>query len=207
VIDERIDLGLIAMLADARPDWSVVMVGPVAKIPMESLPRRPNIHYCGQRGYEELPGLVAGWDVCLLPFALNEATRFISPTKTLEYMAAGKPIVGTPVADVVESHGDIVRIAATPPSFLAACEAALQESSAQRLRREAEMAERVATTSWDATAERMRGLIEGVVAKAARIAGGGRVQAARQHACAAIRRGDHRRRADRAERRLPLRRG
>lgn len=160
VIDERVDLALVAALADARPEWSIVMVGPVVKIAPESLPRRPNLHYLGQRAYEELPALMAGWDVCLLPFAINDATRYISPTKTLEYMAAAKPIVGTPVPDVVESHGDIVRIAHTPEEFVAACSAALAETSRERQRRERAMARRVATTSWDATAERMRSLIE-----------------------------------------------
>jgi protoporphyrinogen oxidase len=160
VIDERVDLGLVAALADAHPEWSIVMVGPVSKIPESSLPRRDNIHYLGQRAYADLPGIVAGWDVCLLPFALNDATRYISPTKTLEYMAAGRPIVGTPVADVVESHGDVVRIAATPAEFVAACEAALEEAPRERARRERAMARQVATTSWDATAERMRNLLE-----------------------------------------------
>ncbi|MCU0758303.1 MAG: FAD-dependent oxidoreductase [Steroidobacteraceae bacterium] len=160
VIDERVDLGLVAALADAHPEWSILMVGPVVKIAEDSLPRRPNIHYLGQRPYEQLPALVAGWDVCLLPFAMNDATRYISPTKTLEYMAAGRPIVGTPVPDVVESHGDIVRIASTPAGFVSACEAALAETPRERERRERAMSRRVATTSWDATAERMRSLLE-----------------------------------------------
>lgn len=160
VIDERVDLDLVAALADAHPEWSIVMVGPVVKIAPESLPRRANLHYLGQRSYQDLPALVAAWDVCLLPFALNEATRYISPTKTLEYMAAGKPIVGTAVPDVVESHGDIVRIANGGAAFVAACEAALAETPRERARRERAMARRVATTSWDATAERMHNLIE-----------------------------------------------
>jgi protoporphyrinogen oxidase/glycosyltransferase involved in cell wall biosynthesis len=176
VIDERVDLGLVAALADAHREWSIVMVGPVVKIAEESLPRRANIHYLGQRPYEELPALVAGWDVCLLPFALNDATRYISPTKTLEYMAAGRPIVGTPVPDVVESHGDIVRIAATPAEFVAACEATLAETPRERERRERAMSRRVATTSWDATAERMRSLLEsgGAAADAADVAAAAR---------------------------------
>ena len=127
VIDERLDLDLLAAVADAHPEWQLVMVGPVAKIAPESLPQRPNIHWLGQRPYEELPALVAGWDLCLMPFALNEATRFISPTKTLEYMAAGKPTVSTPIRDVAEPYGDVVRISATPAEFVAACEALLAE--------------------------------------------------------------------------------
>ena len=95
VIDERIDLGLLERLASARPEWQIVMVGPVVKIDPDSLPRRPNIHWLGQKSYDELPSYLAGWDVAIMPFALNESTRFISPTKTLEYLAAGKPVVST----------------------------------------------------------------------------------------------------------------
>ncbi|HEV7912480.1 MAG TPA: glycosyltransferase, partial [Albitalea sp.] len=115
VIDERLDIGLIDDLASAHPDWQMVMVGPVVKISPDQLPRRPNIHWLGQQPYGLLPQLVAGWDVCLLPFALNESTRFISPTKTLEYMAAQKPVVSTPVRDVCVLYGDHVRIAAAGP--------------------------------------------------------------------------------------------
>src|SRR6185312_9044694 len=100
VIDERLDLDLVARVADAKPAWQIVMVGPVVKIDPAKLPQRANIHWLGQQPYELLPQLVAGWDVCLMPFALNESTRFISPTKTLEYMAAGKPVVSTAIDDV-----------------------------------------------------------------------------------------------------------
>ncbi len=113
VIDERLDLDLLAKIADADSTWQVVMVGPVVKINPDDLPRRPNIHYLGQKTYDELPAYLAGWDVALMPFALNEATRFISPTKTLEYLAAGKPIVSTAIRDVVTPYGEksLVRIA------------------------------------------------------------------------------------------------
>ena len=167
VIDERIDLELLGALADAHPEWEIEMVGPVVKIDGDRLPRRDNLAYRGRRGYEELPGLVAGWDVCLLPFAINEATRFISPTKTLEYMAAGKPIVGTPVPDLVESHGDLVRIESSAAGFVAACEAALAESPSERRRRRRAMCRRVASTSWDATAQRMQELLEAPLRSAA----------------------------------------
>lgn len=162
VIDERVDLGLVGALADAHPDWKLVMVGPVVKIADDSLPRRPNIEYLGQRSYQDLPGLVAQWDVCLLPFAINDATRYISPTKTLEYMAAGKPIVSTPVRDVVECHGEVVRIAATPEEFVAACEAALAYSPQQAAARRARADATLERTSWDATAAQMRTLIDDV---------------------------------------------
>jgi UDP-galactopyranose mutase len=124
VIDERLDLGLIDVLAQAHPEWEIVLVGPVVKIDPATLPRRPNIHYLGQRTYEELPRYLAGWDVCLLPFARNDSTRFISPTKTLEYMAAELPIVSTPITDVAEPFEEIVYLGNSPQEFIAGCEAA-----------------------------------------------------------------------------------
>ncbi len=160
VIDERIDLPLLATLADAHPQWQIVMVGPVVKIDPALLPQRANIHYFGQRDYAELPDFLAGWDVCLLPFALNEATRFISPTKTLEYMAAEKPIVSTPVRDVVEPYGKIVFCANDAAGFVKACERAFGESAPERSRRVLMMREVVQNTSWDATAAGMHEIIQ-----------------------------------------------
>lgn len=160
VIDERIDLDLIDTVAAARPDWQLMLVGPHVKIDPASLPRRKNIHYFGQREYDELPRFIAGWDVCLQPFALNEATRFISPTKTLEYMAALRPIVSTAVADVVTSHGNVVSIAADTSAFLDACERSLSESDGERRAREESMRATLARTSWDDTASQMRDIIE-----------------------------------------------
>jgi UDP-galactopyranose mutase len=159
VIDERLDLALLDGVARRRPEWQIVMVGPVVKIDAASLPRHPNILYTGQRSYAELPGYLAGWDVCLLPFALNDATRFISPTKTLEYMAAEKPIVSTPITDVAEPYGDIVFLARTADDAVAACEAALHESDTERHRRTAKMRAVLAHTSWDTTADTMRQLL------------------------------------------------
>jgi glycosyltransferase involved in cell wall biosynthesis len=104
VIDERINMDLIDGLARARPEWQVVMVGPTAKIDPAALPRYDNVHWLGQQSYDDLPSFITGWDVCLLPFALNEATRYISPTKTLEYMACGRPSVSTAIRDVVEPY-------------------------------------------------------------------------------------------------------
>ncbi|QNA99192.1 glycosyltransferase [Massilia sp. Se16.2.3] len=129
VIDERIDLALVDAVAAARPEWQLVLAGPVVKISEDSLPRRPNIHYLGQQPYDALPRLLAGWDVCLMPFALNEATRFISPTKVLEYMAAELPVVSTAIADVVNPYGHVVSIADGADAFVAACEAALTPAS------------------------------------------------------------------------------
>ena len=161
VIDERIDLKLLEALADAHPEWQLVLVGPVVKIDPASLPRRPNIHFFGKRPYSELPSFLAGWDVCLLPFAINAATRFISPTKTLEYMAAEKPIVSTRITDVSVPYGDVVHIAEDAPAFVKACEGAL-ENSADRSAEVAMMQRIVAQNSWDITAERMHELIEDI---------------------------------------------
>src|SRR5690606_9683131 len=125
---ERFDIDLVRELATRRPDWQLVLVGPVVKIDPETLPRLPNIHYLGPKQYQELPAYLAGWDVALMPFALNESTRFISPTKTPEYLAGGRPVVSTPIRDVVNAYGEsgVVRIADTPTAFIRAVEAALR---------------------------------------------------------------------------------
>ncbi|MDQ3058571.1 MAG: glycosyltransferase [Pseudomonadota bacterium] len=166
VIDERIDLALIAALADAHPEWQLVMVGPVVKIELAQLPRRANIHWLGQQSYEDLPQFMAGWDVCLLPFALNESTRFISPTKTLEYMAAGQPCVSTRIRDVAEPYSHVVAIADSAPEFIRACEALLAESPEHKAGRAEVMKDLVSRTSWDATAQAIHGLIQGLPKRA-----------------------------------------
>jgi UDP-galactopyranose mutase len=127
VIDERLDLDLIRDVAQARPEWSVILVGPVVKILPEDVPDLPNIHWLGAKPYAELPAYLAGWDVATMPFARNEATAFISPTKTPEYLAGGRPVVSTSIADVVRPYGErgLARIADTAQDFIAAIEAAL----------------------------------------------------------------------------------
>lgn len=172
VIDERLDYDLLAALAAGRPAWQIVMVGPFTKVNPDDLPRFPNLHYLGQQPYEDLPAYIAGWDVALMPFALNEATRFISPTKTLEYMAAGRAVVSTPIADVQEPYGHIVYVAAGPEAFAAACEQALSEAPAERRRRQQAADAVLAQTSWDDTAGRMRALL--MDAAQARLADTGR---------------------------------
>jgi UDP-galactopyranose mutase len=129
VIDERMDLALIAGAAAARPSWNFVFLGPVVKIESSSLPRAPNIHYLGSKSYSQLPSYASGWDVALLPFARNESTRFISPTKTPEYLAAGLPVVSTSIRDVRNPYEGLglVRVADSVPEFVAACDAALRE--------------------------------------------------------------------------------
>lgn len=162
VIDERLDIELVDAVASMRPDWHLVMIGPIVKIDPADLPRRANIHYLGGKDYKELPSYLAGWDVALLPFARNESTRFISPTKTPEYLAAGCPVVSTSIRDVVRPYGEngLVHIADTPAEFVAAIEAALKEDNESRI---AQVDAFLAQTSWDRTWRRMAELIEDVV--------------------------------------------
>ncbi len=165
VVDERMDLDLLDGIAKARPDWHLVIIGPVVKIDPATLPRHSNIHYLGGKSYQELPHYLAGWDVALLPFARNESTRFISPTKTPEYLAAGKPVVSTSIRDVVRPYGEekLVDIADTVPAFVDAIAAALEQEQ-----RHAAWLHRVddflSQTSWDRTWQAMHELIEAAIA-------------------------------------------
>ncbi|WP_425228063.1 UDP-galactopyranose mutase [Sphingomonas sp.] len=163
VIDERLDLALIDAVATARPDWQIVMIGPVVKIDPATLPRRVNIHWLGAKSYAELPTYLGGWDAALMPFALNEATRYISPTKTPEYLAAGRPVVSTPITDVVAEYGklDAVGIASTPEQFVAACTRALVLPRGGAWLRAADAV--LAQTSWDKTQTAMAALIDGAI--------------------------------------------
>jgi UDP-galactopyranose mutase len=173
VIDERMDLDLLKAMAEAHPEWQIVMVGPVVKIDPADLPRPGNIHYMGQRGYADLPKFLKGWDVCLLPFARNDSTKFISPTKTLEYMAAERQIVSTPIRDVADIYSDVVLLGDTPQEFIQACEKALAMSAEERETRIKKMREVLSRTSWDATADAMNKLIdEAVASRKAKAAGG-----------------------------------
>lgn len=165
VIDERMDIELLAGIAEAHPDWHLVMIGPIVKIDPAILPHRENIHYLGGKDYKDLPKYLAGWDLAMLPFARNEATRFISPTKTPEYLAAGKPVVSTSIRDVVRPYGDLklVQIADTASEFVAAVEKAMQEDATA-----SEWLSRVdaflAQISWDRTWESMMQLMDSVIA-------------------------------------------
>jgi glycosyltransferase involved in cell wall biosynthesis len=159
VIDERLDLDLLREAAALRPDYHWVMVGPHTKIDPVDLPRAANIHYLGQQAYTDLPGFCKGFDVCMMPFAHNEATRFISPTKTLEYMAAHKPVVSTSITDVAEPYAHIVYLADTPADFVAAVDAALHESPARQAARRAAENDVLARQAWDTIAAQMRALI------------------------------------------------
>lgn len=165
VIDERLDLDLVAAIADADPHWHLCMVGPVVKIDPATLPQRHNIHWLGQQDYSILPLIVHTWDVCMMPFALNEATKFISPTKTLEYMAAEKPVVSTFIHDVVELYGDAVEIAADPAEFIEKIEMLLSEPEEARLARLDASLLLVGRSSWDSTADTIHEAIEAALAK------------------------------------------
>jgi glycosyltransferase involved in cell wall biosynthesis len=158
VIDERLDRELLAGVAARRPDYSFVLVGPVVKIPNDYLPRANNLHYVGMQAYHDLPRFLSNWDAAMLPFARNDATRFISPTKTPEYLAAGRPVVATSIQDVVRPYGELglVHIADEPDSFADALDVALTGASTQW--REA-VDRHLSTLSWDRTWHEMHELI------------------------------------------------
>lgn len=168
VIDERMDIELVRAVAEARPDWHWMMIGPVAKIDASDLPQRENIHYLGMKSYDELPRYIAGWDVAVLPFARNEATRFISPTKTPEYLAAGRPVVSTSIKDVMSPYGELglVHVADEPHEFIAAVETAMHEDPRERLRNADAL---LSQSSWSRTWGRMTELMDDVVQRPSRV--------------------------------------
>lgn len=164
VIDERIDIDLIRKAAEKRPDFQFVMIGPVVKISEDELPRSENIHYLGMKDYAELPAYLAGLDTAMMPFALNDSTKFISPTKTPEYLAAGKPVISTAIRDVVNPYGEknLVRIVGNADEFIQAVEESLKENRAEKLKAADEF---LRQTSWDKTWREMADLIEKAVKK------------------------------------------
>ena len=164
VIDERLDYDLIRHLARSMPDGSIVMIGPVVKVDPDSLPREPNIQWLGQRAYEDLPAFLRAFDVCLMPFALNEATQYINPTKTLEYMAAGKPIVSTAVADVERNFTPIVHIAGSHDAFAGAVKKLAERPDPELIE---QGIERALGASWTATVSAMRGHVLNALARLA----------------------------------------
>jgi UDP-galactopyranose mutase len=165
VIDERFDIELLDQIARQRPDWQFVMIGPVVKIDPASLPNHANIHYLGGKKYSELPDYLAGWDIALLLFARNESTRYISPTKTPEYLAAGKPVISTSIRDVVRPYGELklVEIADTADEFIAAAEKLLARTDrSEWLKRVDAFLENI---SWDKTWAQMSDLIDQAIQK------------------------------------------
>jgi UDP-galactopyranose mutase len=158
VLDERLDRELLRAVAAARPDWHFVMIGPVVKIDPAELPQGPNIHYLGPKSYDQLPDYLAGWDVALILFAHNESTRFISPTKTPEYLAAGKPVVSTSIKDIVHPYGEmeLVRIADSPEEFIAASSESLKPMAEGWI---GSVDQFLSGNSWDTTWNRMWELV------------------------------------------------
>ena len=152
VVDERIDYELLAQLADANPDWNVVMVGPRTKVEESTLPQRPNLHWLGGRDYSQLPAYAKRFDVCLMPFALNEATEYINPTKALEYMATGKPIVSSAVEDVILQFSDVVNIADSHDDFINLCRRAVAIPPRARIQLGIELAR---NNSWEAIVRKL----------------------------------------------------
>jgi glycosyltransferase involved in cell wall biosynthesis len=170
LIDERIDFELIDAVAALRPQWQLVMVGPIVRVDRRQVPRRRNIHWIGQQPYQRLPRLLALWDVALMPFALNDGTRFVNPSKALEYMAGEKPVVSTPLPDVVSLYGDLMRIARRPREFVDACSAVLVETTWQRSERLVRAAATVYRTSWKAHGRHVLGLLSEHLARSEELA-------------------------------------
>jgi glycosyltransferase involved in cell wall biosynthesis len=156
VIDERMNLELLGEVAARKKDWHFILIGPVVKINDEELPRGENIHYLGMKNYDDLPKYLAGWDVAIMPFALNESTHYISPTKTPEYLAGGKPVISTPIIDVKRQYSGLVNFAATADDFISVAEKEIQRDERWLSRVDAMLAE----NSWDKTWLRMSELIK-----------------------------------------------
>lgn len=159
VLDERMDFELVEAVAKRKPEWSFIMIGPTAKISPESLPKLPNIYYLGLKQYAELPQYISGWDIAMMPFAHNESTRYISPTKTPEYLAAGKPVISTPIIDVLRQYGrhGLVNIAGTPEEFVRVAAIALTNPDREEWLENVD--DILSQNSWDKTWQRMMYLI------------------------------------------------
>jgi glycosyltransferase involved in cell wall biosynthesis len=162
VVDERMDYELLAKLAQANPDWSIVMVGPVTKVDPALLPQMKNVHWMGGRDYAMLPAYCKGFDVCMMPFALNEATEYINPTKALEYMATGRPIVSSAIYDVVKNFGSVVKVANSHDEFIELCRAAAKSPDKELIEKGLEMA---SANSWESIVEKMEGHIAAALAQ------------------------------------------
>jgi glycosyltransferase involved in cell wall biosynthesis len=162
VVDERVDYAMVGEMARMRPDWSFAMVGPVVKVDPNLLPHSPNLFWLGGRDYQQLPNYVAAFDVCMMCFAMNASTQYINPTKGLEYMATGKPVISTPVRDVVRQWTDIVHIARNAEEFVAAAQKALENPDHERIQRGLELARQ---SSWENTVLQMQNLIKEAIGK------------------------------------------
>jgi len=165
VIDERFDTELISQVAERKPDWHFVLIGPVVKIDPETLPRRANIHYLGSKKYNELPAYLSGWDISMISFALNESTQYISPTKTPEYLAGGKPVISTPIIDVVNSYGKhgLVHIVKNADEFIDTAAKELSDSDKRQWLQKVD--KHLATDSWELTVHNMRKIMYEAIAE------------------------------------------
>ena len=164
VVDERMDYELLARLADANPNWSVVIIGPRTKVEEGALPRRANLHWLSGREYAALPAYCKGFDVCLMPFALNESTEHINPTKSLEYMATGRPIVSSAVPDVVTNFGGVVKVADSHQQFIELCRQAIQSPDQAAIERGLQMA---AENTWESIVSKLEDHIQDALARKA----------------------------------------
>ena len=162
VVDERVDYNLVGEMARMKPGWSFAMVGPVVKVDPNLLPHFPNLYFLGGRDYSVLPNYCRAFDICMMPFALNAATEYINPTKALEYFATGRPVISTPVKDVVRQHGDLVEIVKTPAEFVRAAERLLGDPPRDRIERAVEKARR---SSWESVVQNMQDLIKEAIGK------------------------------------------
>ncbi|HEX8324749.1 MAG TPA: glycosyltransferase, partial [Tepidisphaeraceae bacterium] len=160
VVDERVDYHLLAEVARMHRNWSIAVVGPVVKIDPNLLPHAPNLHWLGGRDYSVLPNYCRAFDVNMMAFAINKATEFINPTKALEYMATGKPIVSTPVKDVVRQYTDIVSLANTPEQFAEAAWQALSNPDPKKIQAGLDLAKK---NSWEGHVASMRGNIKDAI--------------------------------------------
>lgn len=160
VVDERMDYELVARLADANRDWSVVIIGPAIKVDPAAFPRRPNLHWLGGRDYKDLPACCKGFDVCLMPFAMNEHTEFINPTKSLEYMATGREIVSSAVPDVISNFGSVVKVARSHDEFIQLCRQAAEQPDQKAIARGLEMA---SENSWESIVNKLEEHIRDVL--------------------------------------------
>lgn len=165
VIDERFDIDLIKQSADAKPDWQFILVGPIIKIDPATLPQNKNIHYLGAKTYDELPTYLSGWDIALIPFAINESTKYISPTKTPEYLAGGKPVISTAITDVITPYLDLGLVYIVHNADELVETATKELSMSDKHEWLTNVDEYLSTISWDATWERMDELMQVAIEK------------------------------------------
>jgi glycosyltransferase involved in cell wall biosynthesis len=160
VVDERMDYELVEKLADANPDWSVVIIGPAIKVDPSQFPKRPNLHWLGAREYKDLPAYCKGFDVCLMPFAMNEHTEYINPTKSLEYMATGRTVVSSAVPDVISNFGSVVKVACSHEEFIALCRQEAAQPDQKAIERGLAMA---SENSWESIVSQLEQHIRDVL--------------------------------------------